>query len=156
MQKYIEEKFLQEDTGFQPPWPNWKKQPDFSKLITIEPSHFSNGFEKTIERINHGEFSCCYRLVSLDLSSLCNLKKIKCSTFRDTWSLREIKFPVNLEQIKSGSFSDCTSLVRLDLSYLLKISEIHCDLFQNSWAKYPKNWYSLFFEMHKSCQIGFI
>jgi hypothetical protein len=134
MQKYIEEKFLQEDADFQSPWPNWKKQLDFSRLITIESSHFSDGFEKTISKIDFGNFSRCYNLVSLDLSSLCNLKEIECSAFRDTWSLLEIKFPVNLERISSGSFTDCTSLVRLDLSYLLKISEIECDLFQNSWA----------------------
>jgi len=135
MQKYIEEKFLQEDADFQSPWKGWRKYPDpFTRLITIEPSHFSDGFEKTITKIEFGEFSNCYNLVSLDLSCLCNLKEIENSTFRNSWSLREIKFPVNLEQISSGSFTDCTSLVKLDLSYLLKILEIHCDLFQNSWA----------------------
>ena len=135
MQKYIEETFLQEDQDFQSPWKGWRRYSDkFTRLITIDPSHFSNGFEKTITKIEFGEFSSCYNLVSLDLSSLCNLKEIENSTFRNSWSLRGIKFPVNLEQISSGSFTDCTSLVRLDLSYLLKISEIHCDLFQNSWA----------------------
>jgi hypothetical protein len=73
-------------------------------------------------------------LVSLDISSLCNLKEIESSTFKKSWSLREIKFPPSLEKISSGSFTDCFSLAKLDLSYLLNMTIIESDLFKNSWA----------------------
>ena len=102
MQKYIEEKFLKNHQvmGMDPL--GWVEKPDRLKLITIEPSHFSDGFEETITKIEFGGFSSCYNLVLLDLSSLCNLKEIESSAFRNSWSLREIKFPPNLEKISSG------------------------------------------------------
>jgi hypothetical protein len=77
MQKYIEEKFLQPEKDVKPPWTGWKPQPDLSRLITIGPSHFCDGFDKTIVKIEFGNFQNCYNLVSLDLSSLCNLKEIE-------------------------------------------------------------------------------
>jgi hypothetical protein len=134
MQKYIEEKFLQEDQIYEMDSTGWRKKPDLSRLITIEPSHFSDGFEQTITKIQFGELSYCYMLVSLDISSLCNLKEIESSTFQKSWSLREIKFPPSLEKISSGSFTDCFSLAKLDLSYLLNMTIIESDLFKNSWA----------------------
>jgi hypothetical protein len=134
MQKYIEEKFLQEDQIYEMDSTGWRKKPDLSRLITIEPSHFSDGFEQTITKIQFGELSYCYMLVSLDISSLCNLKEIESSTFKKSWSLREIKFPPSLEKISSGSFTDCFSLAKLDLSYLLNMTIIESDLFKNSWA----------------------
>jgi hypothetical protein len=133
MQKYIEEKFLKEDQVIKMDPLGWIKKPDLLRLITIEPSHFSDGFEQTITKIDFGGFSCCYNLVLLDLSSLCNLKEIESSAFRNSWSLREIKFPPNLEKISSGSFTDCLKLVKLDLAHLLKMSMIESDLFKNSW-----------------------
>ena len=45
----------------------WVEKPDLLRLITIEPSHFSDGFEETITKIDFGNFSCCYNLVLLDL-----------------------------------------------------------------------------------------
>ena len=134
MQKYIEEKFLQEDQVYEMDSTGWRKKPDLSRLITIEPSHFSDGFEQTITKIKFGEFSYCYMLVSLDISSMCNLKEIESSTFKKSWSLREINFPPNLERISSNSFTDCFSLAKLDLSYLLNMTTIESDLFKNSWA----------------------
>lgn len=134
MQKYIEEKFLQEDQIYEMDSTGWRKKPDLSRLITIEPSHFSDGFEQTITKIQFGELSYCYMLVSLDISSFCNLKEIESSTFQKSWSLREINFPPNLEKISSGSFTDCFSLAKLDLSYLLNMTIIESDLFKNSWA----------------------
>ena len=77
MQKYIEEKFLKEHQVIKMDALGWVEKPDLLRLITIEPSHFSNGFEQTIAKIKFGEFSCCYNLVSLDLSSFCNLKEIE-------------------------------------------------------------------------------
>ena len=77
----------------------WVEKPDLLRLITIEPSHFSDGFEQTITKIDFGGFSSCYNLISLDLSSLCNLKEIESCAFRNSWSLQEIKFPPNLEKI---------------------------------------------------------
>ena len=134
MKKYIEEKFLKNHqvTGLDAL--GWVEKPDLLRLITIEPSHFSDGFEETITKIDFGNFSCCYNLVLLDLSSLCNLKEIESCAFRNSWSLQEIIFPPNLEKISSGSFTDCLTLVKLDLSHLLKISLIECDLFKNFWA----------------------
>jgi hypothetical protein len=134
MQKYIEEKFLQEDPPTVSPLTGCRKKPDLSKLITIEPSHFSDGFETSIEKIKYGEFQCCYNLVTLDLSSLCNLKEIERYTFQDAYSLQEIKLPMDLERISSGSFMDCTSLEKLDLSYLWKFLMIENDLFKNTWS----------------------
>ena len=134
MQKYIEEKFLKNHqvTGMDA-LGGWVEKPDSLRLTTIEPSHFSDGFEETITKIDFGNFSCCYNLVSLDLSSLCNLKEIESCAFRNSWSLQEIKFPPSLERISSGSFTDCLKLVKLDLSHLLKMSMIEPDLFKNFW-----------------------
>ncbi len=134
MQKYIEENFLKNHKVIGMDALGWVEKPDLLRLITIEPSHFSDGFEQTITKIEFGGFSCCYNLVSLDLSSLCNLKEIESSAFRDSWSLQEIKFPPSLEKISSGSFTDCLKLVKLDLSHLLKMSMIEPDLFKNFWA----------------------
>ena len=133
MQKYIEEKFLQKDQVIKMDALGWVEKPDLLRLITIEPSHFSNRFEQTITKIQFGEFSCCYNLVSLDLSSFCNLKEIESCAFRSSWSLQEIKFPPSLEKISSGSFTDCFKLVKLDLSHLLKMSMIEPDMFKNFW-----------------------
>ena len=133
MQKYIEEKFLQKDQVIRMDPLGWVEKPDLLRLITIEPSHFSNGFEQTITKIKFGEFSSCYNLVSLDLSSLCNLKEIESCAFRSSWSIREIKFPLSLEKISSGSFTDCFKLVKLDLSHLLNMTMIESDLFKNFW-----------------------
>jgi hypothetical protein len=134
MQKYIEENFLKNHKVIGMDALGWVEKPDLLRLITIEPSHFSDGFEQTITKIEFGGFSCCYNLVSLDLSSLCNLKEIESSAFRSSWSLKEIKFPPSLEKISSGSFTDCLKLVKLDLSHLLKMSMIEPDLFKNFWA----------------------
>ena len=134
MQKYIEEKFLQKDQVIKMDALGWVEKPDLLRLITIEPSHFSNRFEQTITKIQFGEFACCYNLVSLDLSSFCNLKEIESCAFRNSWSLQEIKFPQSLEKISSGSFTDCFKLVKLDLSHLLKMTIIESDLFKNFWA----------------------
>ena len=134
MKKYIEEKFLKNHQVTGMDALGWVEKPDLLRLITIEPSHFSDGFEQTITKIDFGNFSCCYNLVLLDLSSLCNLKEIESCAFRNSWSLQEIIFPPNLEKISSGSFTDCLKLVKLDLSHLLKISLIECDLFKNFWA----------------------
>ena len=133
MQKYIEEKFLQKDQVIKMDALGWVEKPDLLRLITIEPSHFSNRFEQTIAKIKFGEFSCCYNLVSLDLSSFCNLKEIESCAFRSSWSLQEIKFPPSLEKISSDSFTDCLKLAKLDLSHLLKMSMIEPDLFKNFW-----------------------
>jgi len=142
MQKYIEEKFLPEKE-VKTPWNGWKLQPDLSKLITIGPSQFSDGFDKTIEKIKFMEFPCCYNLVKLDLSSLCNLKEIENWTFRDAWKLREIAFPPSLERITYGSFENCTSIVQLDLSGLCNLTDMGGDLFKNAWSlqeiKFPPN-----------------
>jgi hypothetical protein len=134
MQKYIEEKFLKEHQVIKMDALGWVEKPDLLRLITIEPSHFSNGFEQTIAKIKFGEFSCCYNLVSLDLSSFCNLKEIESCAFRSSWSLQEIKFPPSLEKISSESFTDCLKLVKLDLSHLLNMTIIESDLFKNFWA----------------------
>jgi hypothetical protein len=134
MQRYIEEKFLKNHQVITMDSLGWVEKPDLLRLITIEPSHFSNGFEQTITKIDFGGFSSCYNLVSLDLSSLCNLKEIESCAFRNSWSLQEIIFPPNLEKISSGSFTDCLKLVKLDLSHLLKMSMIESDLFKNFWA----------------------
>ena len=106
MQKYIEEKFLQEHQVTGMDSLGWVEKPDFLRLTTIEPSHFSDGFEETITKIDFGNFSCCYNLVSLDLSSFCNLKEIESCAFRSSWSLQEIKFPPSIEKISSGSCTD--------------------------------------------------
>ena len=134
MQKYIEEKFLQPKEKVEPPWPGWKPQPDLSRLITIEPSHFSDGFDETIEKIKFGEFPGCYNLVKLDLSSLCNLKEIENFTFKNAWKLREIEFSPSLESISFGSFDCCTSLVQLDLSGLFNLKNIEGELFKNAYS----------------------
>ena len=134
MKKYIEEKFLKNHQVTGMDALGWVEKPDLLRLITIEPSHFSDGFEQTITKIDFGNFSCCYNLVLLDLSSLCNLKEIESCAFRNSWSLQEIIFPPNLEKISSGSFTDCFSLAKLDLSYLLNMTIIECDLFKNFWA----------------------
>jgi hypothetical protein len=135
MQKYIEENFLKEhQVTRMDPLGGWVEKPDLLRLITIEPSHFSNGFDQRITKIHFGELSCCYNLVSLDLSSLCNLKEIESCAFRNSWSLQEIKFPPSLEKISSGSFTDCLKLVKLDLSHLSKMTIIETDLFKNFWA----------------------
>ena len=134
MQRYIEEKFLKKHQVITMDPLGWVEKPDPLRLITIEPSHFSDGFEQTITKIDFGGFSSCYNLISLDLSSLCNLKEIESCAFRNSWSLQEIKFPPNLEKISSGSFTDCLKLVKLDLSHLFKMSMIECDLFKNFWA----------------------
>ena len=134
MQEYIAEKFLQPEKEVKPPWTGWKKKPDLSRLITIEPSHFCDGFEATIEKIKFGNFQNCYNLVSLDLSSLCNLKEIGDFTFQNAEKLREIKLPPSLECISLGSFENCTSLVRLDLSNLCNLQDIKCDFFKNAWS----------------------
>ena len=155
MQKYIEEKFLKNHQvmGMDPL--GWVEKPDRLKLITIEPSHFSDGFEETITKIEFGGFSSCYNLVLLDLSSLCNLKEIESSAFQKSWSLREIKFPPNLEKISSGSFTDCLKLVKLDLSHLLKMSMIESDLFKNSWElqeiSFPPNIEKIGTRSFKNC-----
>ena len=107
MQRYIEKKILKNHQVITMDPLGWVEKPDLSRLITIEPSHFSDGFEQTITKIDFGNFSSCYNLVSLDISSLCNLKEIESSTFQKSWSLREIKFPPNLEKISSDSFTDC-------------------------------------------------
>jgi hypothetical protein len=155
MQKYIEEKFLQEDQVIRMDPLGWIEKPDLLRLITIEPSHFSDGFEQTITKIEFGGFSSCYNLVSLDLSSLCNLKEIESSAFQKSWSLREIKFPPNLEKISSGSFTDCLKLVKLDLSHLLKMSIIEIDLFKNSWElqeiSFPPNIQKIGTRSFKNC-----
>jgi hypothetical protein len=155
MQKYIEKKFLQEDQIYEMDSTGWRKKPDLSRLITIEPSHFSDGFEQTITKINFGEFSFCYNLVSLDLSSLCNLKEIESCAFRSSWSLREIKFPLNLEKISSDSFTDCFSLVKLDLSHLLNMTTIKSDLFKNFWElqeiSFPPNIQKIGTHSFKNC-----
>lgn len=96
MQKYIEEKFLQKDQAIKMDAFGWVEKPDLLRLITIEPSHFSNGFDQRITKIHFGELSFCYNLVSLDLSSLCNLKEIESCAFRSSLSLQEIKFPPSL------------------------------------------------------------
>ena len=134
MQEYIAEKFLKEDPVGVSPWTGWKKKPDLSRLITIEPSHFCDGIEATIEKIKFGEFQCCYNLVSLDLSSLCNLKEIGDFTFQNAEKLREIKLPPSLECISLGSFDNCTSLVELDLSGLINLKNMEGDLFKNAWS----------------------
>ena len=155
MQKYIEEKFLQEDQIYEMDSTGWRKKPDLSRLITIEPSHFSDGFEQTITKIQFGELSYCYMLVSLDISSLCNLKEIESSTFQKSWSLREIKFPPSLEKISSGSFTDCFSLAKLDLSYLLNMSMIEPDMFKNFWElreiSFPPNIRKIGTRSFKNC-----
>jgi hypothetical protein len=133
MQKYFVN-FLQPEKEVKPPWPGWKPQPDPSRLITIGPSHFFDGFEKTIEEIQFGEFQCCYNLVSLDLSSLCNLKKIGDFTFQNAWALREISFPPSLECISCGSFENCTNLEQLDLSGLCNLTDMVGELFKNAWS----------------------
>lgn len=134
MQKYIEEKFLQPEKDVEPPWPGWKPQPDLSRLITIGPSHFRDGFDKTIKEIKFGEFQCCYNLVELDLSSLCNLKKIGDCTFQHPWKLREIKLPPSLERMSFGSFDCATSLVKLDLSCLINLTDMSSELFKHAWS----------------------
>lgn len=155
MQKYIEEKFLQKDQVIGMDSLGWVEKPDLLRLITIEPSHFSDGFEQTILKIKFGEFSCCYNLVSLDLSSLCNLKEIESCAFRNSWALQEIKFPVNLEKISSGSFTDCLKLAKLDLSHLSKMSIIESDLFKNYWAlreiSFPPNIRKIGTRSFKNC-----
>ena len=132
MQKYIENKFLQPEKEVKSPWPGWKPQPDLSRLITIGPSHFCDGFDKTIVKIEFGNFQNCYNLVSLDLSSLCNLKEIENFTFQNAWKLREIAFPPSLECITFGSFDFCTSLVQLDLSGLFNLTNIGGEFFKNA------------------------
>ena len=134
MLEYIAEKFFKEDPVGVSPWTGWKKKPDLSRLITIEPSHFCDGIEATIEKIKFGEFQCCYNLVSLDLSSLCNLKEIGDFTFQNAEKLREIKLPPSLECISLGSFDNCTSLVELDLSGLINLKNMEGDLFKNAWS----------------------
>jgi hypothetical protein len=155
MQKYIEENFLKEDKVMRMDPLGWVEKPDLLRLITIEPSHFSNGFEQTIAKIKFGEFSCCYNLVSLDLSSLCNLKEIESCAFRNSWALREIKFPPSLEKILSGSFTDCLKLVKLDLSHLLKMSMIEPDMFKNFWElreiSFPPNIQKIGTRCFKNC-----
>ena len=134
MQKYIVEKFLKEDTAGVSHWSGWREQPDLSRLITIEPLHFCDGIEATIEKIKFGEFQNCYNLVSLDLSSLFNLKKIENFAFQNAWALREIAFPPSLEIMSLGSFENCTSLVQLDLSGLINLTDMGGDLFKNAWS----------------------
>ena len=51
MQKYIEEKFLKEHQVMGMDALGWVEKPDLLRLITIEPSHFSDGFEQTITKI---------------------------------------------------------------------------------------------------------
>ena len=116
------------------PWPGWKPQPDLSSLTRIDPSHFIDGFEATIEKIKFGEFKFCYSLVSLDLSSLCNLKEIENFTFQNAEKLVEIKLPPSLECMSIGSFDCCTSLVELDLSGLINLTDMGGDLFKNAWS----------------------
>ena len=156
MQEYIEKNLLKKQQVIQMDALGWGvEKPDLLRLITIEPSHFSDGFEQTITKIEFGGFSCCYNLVSLDLSSLCNLKEIESCAFRSSWSLREIKFPPSLEKISSGSFTDCLKLVKLDLSHLLKMSMIEPDLFKNFWAlqeiSFPPNIRKIGTRSFKNC-----
>jgi hypothetical protein len=132
MQKYIEEKFLQPEKDVKPTWTGWKPQPDLSRLIPIGPSHFCDGFDKTIVKIEFGNFQNCYNLVSLDLLSLCNLKEIENCTFQNAWKLREIKLPPSLEIFSFGSFDCCTSLVELDLSGLFNLTNIGGEFFKNA------------------------
>jgi len=155
MQKYIEEKFLKEHQVTGMDALGWVEKPDLLRLISIEPSHFSNGFEKSITKIKFGEFSCCYNLVSLDLSNFCNLKEIESCAFRNSWSLQEIKFPPSLEKISSGSFTDCLKLVKLDLSHLLNMTIIESDLFKNFWElqeiSFPPNIRKIGTRSFKNC-----
>ena len=134
MQKYLENKYLQPEEGVKSPWPGWKPQPDLSRLITIGASHFCDGFDKTIVKIEFGNFQNCYNLVSLDLLSLCNLKEIENFTFQNAWKLREIAFPPSLERITFGSFDCCTSIVQLDLSGLCNLTDMGGDLFKNAYS----------------------
>ena len=81
----------------------WIEKPDLLRLITIEPSHFSDGFEQTITKIEFGGFSCCYNLVSLDLSSLCNFKEIESCAFQNMW-LNVLIFLFNFRSIKLNNY----------------------------------------------------
>jgi hypothetical protein len=134
MQTYIENNFLQPKEDIEPPWTSWKPRPDLSRLITIEPLHFSNGFDETIVKIEFGNFQNCYNLVKLDLSSLCNLKEIESCAFQNAWKLQKIIFPPSLEIISFGTFDCCTRLVQLDLSNLSNLKNIQGFLFKNSYS----------------------
>jgi hypothetical protein len=134
MQEYIEEKYLQPEKEVKSPWTGWKPKPDLSRLTTIGPSHFCDGFDKTIKEISFGKFQCCYNLVELDLSSLCNLKKIGDCTFQHPWKLRKIKLPPSLEIMSFGIFDCCTSLVELDLSRLHNLNYMGSELFKNAYS----------------------